>query len=124
MKQIKEVKLHNNEGTSDKLYVVTILVDPEAKTFDLKVAWGRRGHNLKFMMELEGASLARHVDVVFDERVSKKLKRGYREIARDGISAEAWLKQHGQQSKPSVVLEPTAEPGEVKAPKRRGFWEM
>lgn len=124
MKVIKKVTLHNDEGTSDKLYVVVIMVDPEAKTFDLKVAWGRRGHKLKFMMELEGASLARHVDVVFDDKVAKKLKRGYREIARDGISAEGWLSQHGKQSA-KVVSEPKSEePGEVKAPKRRGFWEM
>ena len=124
MKQIKEVKLHNTEGTSDKMYVVTILVDPETKTFDLKTAWGRRGQKLKFMMKLEGASLASHVDVVFDDAVSKKKKRGYDEVARDGISAQQWLAQHGKQSKPSEVLEPSAEPGEVKTPKRRGFWEM
>lgn len=123
MKQIKEVKLHNTEGSSDKLYVVTILVDPEAKTFDLKTAWGRRGQKLKFMMKLEGASLASHVDVVFDDTVRSKKKRGYDEIARDGISAQQWLQQHGKQGA-AVVPEPQAEPGEVKKPKRRGFWEM
>jgi bifunctional non-homologous end joining protein LigD len=78
MSVVKEIELFFQEGNSDKVYNATIVKNPDG-TYDVPVAWGRRGGGLSQGKKAVKASLA-VAEAAFDKVVREKRTKGYEEI--------------------------------------------
>jgi Asp-tRNA(Asn)/Glu-tRNA(Gln) amidotransferase B subunit len=77
---VKAVSLHNNIGTSDKVYYLQ-LVSVENGKYLVQFEYGRRGKTLKFGTKTENPVSKYEAEDIFDEFVrQKKEKKHYHEI--------------------------------------------
>ncbi|HEY5920584.1 MAG TPA: WGR domain-containing protein [Kofleriaceae bacterium] len=78
MRPIKSVRLFFQEGTSDKIYNVTLLED--AGAYSVHVAWGRRGSTPQEGHKAVRVSRAK-AEATFDRLVREKRGKGYEEVS-------------------------------------------
>ena len=77
MRPIKSVRLFFQEGTSDKIYNVTLLED--AGAYSVHVAWGRRGSTPQEGHKAVRVTRAK-AERTFDRVVAEKRNKGYEEV--------------------------------------------
>ena len=75
---VKSIELFFQEGSSDKLYHATLVVEADG-THSVEVAWGRRGANLNTGKKAVHVTLA-EAQKIFDRVVREKTNKGYQEI--------------------------------------------
>lgn len=78
MKLVRQVRLHFQEGTSDKVYEVD-LCEVGADRFVVNFRYGRRGSNLRDGSKTPLPVSEDRATRVFDKLVASKTKKGYRE---------------------------------------------
>lgn len=77
---VKAVSLHNNIGTSDKVYYLQ-LVTTEGNKYLVQFEYGRRGKSLKYGTKTEMPVSKSEAEDIFDEFKRQKIeKKHYHEI--------------------------------------------
>ena len=75
------IKLHYNEGTSDKVY--ELAVEPQGKGYVVNVAYGRRGGTMKKETKTSMPVSWEKADGIFADLMAAKLAKGYVPMSDD-----------------------------------------
>lgn len=79
-KNVKEVRLFFQEGSSDKVYNAFIVENAGSPaTYDVLVEWGRRGASLNYGKKANNVTLAQATKE-YDKLVREKTNKGYQEL--------------------------------------------
>jgi predicted DNA-binding WGR domain protein len=86
MRLLRQIKLHFQEGSSDKVYEIDLCeVGPGRHVVNYR--FGRRGSRLKEGSQTDAPVSLAEAQKIFDSLAASKIKKGYRETAAAGASA-------------------------------------
>jgi len=85
---VKTIKLYYQDGTSDKVYILSIekiqnVANGKSVCYDVTYEYGRRGGELKRGVKNEKPVTLEEANIIYDKLLKEKTKKGYEEKDED-----------------------------------------